>query len=117
MIDSQTLDVRFFGSTHDRHLMPLDKCFCLSENMPNSKDLLKQSYLNELWEIAMSELDLHINKLERKYDCVFKYAPENTRVDFAKPFQYLNKFKSKFLDCLKLLKELQDLVEQFKYFK
>ena len=96
--NNNSLDIRFFGHQHDRHVVPLDKCFCLSEKMPNSlnsKESLKQGYLKESYDFCTIELNEHIRKLENKYDCIFKYAPINTQVDLTKPFQFLNKFKSK----------------------
>jgi hypothetical protein len=63
--------------------------------MPNKMSVdfeKKQSQLKASWDHGMSELNLHINKLEDKYDCVFKYAPVNTKIDFKSQFQYLNKY-------------------------
>ena len=97
------MDVRFFGLQHERSLVPLDKCFCLSEYMPNNVTIdfeKKHAHLKDSWDFGMSELITHIIKLENEYDCVFKYAPVNTKIDFVKQYQYLNKYKSKLVNTV-----------------
>lgn len=74
--------------------------------MPNNAIIdfeKRQAHLKDSWDLGMSELITHITKLENRYDCVFKYAPVNTKIDFVKQYQYLNKYKSKFIFIKKIL--------------
>ena len=89
-IDGKQLDVRFFGQ-HDRSLVPIEKCFCLSRTMPAN---IKSNNRLTGWDFGIKELEVHIRKLESKYG-IFKYAPEKTRVDLKRPFHHFDKFKGK----------------------
>ncbi|KAK3611560.1 hypothetical protein CHS0354_018075 [Potamilus streckersoni] len=70
------VDVRFFGA-HDRSWVPPSQCFLLSKAIPTA---LQKGKKNSGLDQAMKELDLHIEKLKKKFG-KFEYAPFRTPYD------------------------------------
>ncbi|KAL3892310.1 hypothetical protein ACJMK2_004527 [Sinanodonta woodiana] len=70
------VDVRFFGA-HDRSWVPPSQCFLLSKASPTA---LQKGKKNSGLDQAMKELDLHIEKLKKKFG-KFEYSPFRTPYD------------------------------------
>ena len=82
------LDVRFFGA-HDRSMVPIDRCYWLSKELPSTFKN-HQSNMNR----SCAELDLHIKKLKKEFGA-FQYGEPLSTIDIQKPHVYLAKFTSK----------------------
>lgn len=83
------LDVRFFGA-HDRSLVPIDKCYWLSKELP--ANVRNHTMVN--MQPSLQELNTHIKKLELKFG-QFRYAPPLMTIDLNEPFVFIDTFKGK----------------------
>lgn len=85
------LDVRFFGEAHDRSLVPIDKCFWLSEQVPNNT---RNCLFSKQIQIAGEELNKHVKMLLELYGN-FNYAEQRKQVELHKPHIFIDQIKGK----------------------
>ncbi len=86
-IGTTEIDVRFFGA-HDRSIVPVDKCYWLSKELPANV----RNHVMINMQPSVIELNAHIKKLEQTFGS-FQYAPVLMPVDLHEPFVFIEAFK------------------------